>query len=181
MSRALHEERHNRLKLGMSKSSVTFVEGIHTTFGEIATHRGLEQWHLVGRVEDQPFCLFYIGMGATNWQSPVTLTPTLRRRILAQFKKEVRGQKHTWLQEFEIDLFHKGPAHDALTAACLEFHKTAWRDKMLDDRDEDYIVLNVPYADREKAGAAGCKWWAHHKVWVIHKTLDQAPVAQWLV
>lgn len=165
----------------MSKSSVTFVEGIHTSFGAIATTRGLEQWHLVGRIDGQPFYLLYLGMGATSWQSSAQLTPTQRRRILSRFKLEIRGQKHPWIQEFDVSLFEHGPANEALTAACLEFHTRAWRNNMLDDRDEDYIVLNVPYADREKALLAGCKWWSHQKVWVIHKTLDQTPVAQWLV
>ena len=56
----------------------------------------------------------------------------------------------------------------------------AWREKMLDDRDEDYIVLNVPYNERKEALDAGAKWWPHKKVWVIHKTLDIGAVARWM-
>lgn len=168
---------------GMAKSSVSFVEGIHISFGERATQRGLEQWYLVGTIEGEPFYLHYLGMGATNWAARDQLTPTFRKRILAQFKKEVRGQKQPWLQEFETDLFAtvSSPAQSAVTKAVIEFHKTAWRDRMLDDRDEDYVVLRVPYDDREKAKAAGAVWWHNQGVWAIHKKLDNGAVAQWMI
>ncbi len=167
----------------MSKSSVSFVEGIHISFGADATKRGLEQWYLVGRVDGQPFYLHYLGMGATNWASPETLGTTLRRRILARFKQEVRGQIHPWMQEFVTSLFvpASDPQQRALAAACIAFHRTAWRDRMLDDRDEDYVVLQVPYAEREQAQQQGAVWRSEQRTWVIHRRLlASANVAAWL-
>ena len=186
-ARKTHKNCHEKACMGynrsMAKSSVSFVEGIHISFGDAATRRGLEQWYLVGTVEGEPFYLHYLGMGATNWAAKGQLTPTLRKRILAQFKKEVRGQKQPWLQEFETDLFATGssPVQNAVTRAVIEFHKTAWRDRMLDDRDEDYIALRVPYADKDLAQAAGAQWRADKKIWVIHKKLDSGAVAQWMI
>ncbi len=167
----------------MSKSSVSFVEGIHISFGADATKRGLEQWYLVGRVDGQPFYLHYLGMGATNWASPEQLGATLRRRILARFKQEVRGQTHPWMQEFVTTLFvpASDPQQQALTAACIDFYRTAWRDRMLDDRDEDYVALQVPYAEREQAQKQGAVWRADLRTWMIHqRLLASADVAAWL-
>ena len=168
----------------MSKSSVSFVAGIHVTFGDRATLKGLEQWYVVGTVEQQPFYLHYLGLGATNWGSKgMPFTPTLRKRILAQFKKEVRHQDHSWLQEFSTDLFSpsSSPEQRKITAAVVEFYKTAWRDKLLDDRDEDYVVLAVPYTERAEALAAGAVWWPHKKVWAIHQKLDHGAVSKWMI
>lgn len=167
----------------MATSSVSFIQGIHVSFGAEAARRGLEQWYLVGYVEREPFYMHYLGMGVANWDAKIQLTPLLRRRILARFKATVRGELFPWLTEFSTDLFSKSntPEQQILTAACLEFHKTAWRDKMLDDRDEDYVVLNVPYADRSEALATGAKWWHHKKMWVIHKSLDSGAVARWMI
>lgn len=167
----------------MSKSSVSFVEGIHISFGADATKRGLEQWYLVGRVDGQPFYLHYLGMGATNWASPEQLGTTLRRRILARFKQEVRGHAHPWLQEFETQLLAptSDPQQRNIAAACIEFHRTSWRDRMLDDRDEDYVALQVPYDDREQAQKQGAVWRADLRTWMIHKRLlASADVAAWL-
>lgn len=166
----------------MAKSTVSFVEGLHISFQELALNRGLEQWYLVGYVEGQPFYLHYFGLGVTTWDAPINLTQVLRRRILAQFKKEVRGQKQGWLRELEFGNGTSiGPAlHDTLGAEATAFHTVVWRDKMLDDRDEDYIVLNVPYAQREEAQKAGAVWRGKEQVWVVHKRLDQRAVAQWI-
>ena len=168
---------------GMSKSSVSFVEGIHISFGPDANKRGLEQWYLVGRVDGQPFYLHYLGMGATNWAAPEQLGTTLRRRILARFKQEVRGQTHPWMQEFSTKLFvpSNDPHQRVVASACIEFYRTAWRDRMLDDRDEDYVALQVPYADREKAQQQGAVWRADSRTWMIHqRLLASADVAAWL-
>lgn len=117
----------------MTKSSVSFVEGIHITFDEEATRRGLEQWFLVGYVEGKPFFLQYWGLGVARWEADGHLEPHLKKRILANFKKNVRNETPIWLIQYESDLFadNQKVSHNIATKATSEFYHIAWRQQML--------------------------------------------------
>ena len=42
------------------------------------------------------------------------------------------------------------------------------------------IMLNVPYAEREKAKALGCKWSGAEKRWYIDDPDDVGPFMVWM-
>lgn len=117
----------------MKKSSVSFVEGIHITFDEEATRRGLEQWFLVGYVEGRPFFLQYWGLGVARWEAVGQLEQRFKKRILASFRKNVRNETPSWLMQYESDLFadSRKVSHNIAKKAISDFYHIVWRQKML--------------------------------------------------
>lgn len=65
-------------------------------------------------------------------------------------------------------------------AIVTTFFHEVWRDHYLNDRNEDYIALAVPFAEKDQAKALGAKWDWEGKVWQVEKQDDMTPFSRWL-
>jgi hypothetical protein len=142
-------------------------------------------WHIIGRLDDDtPFLLEY-SQAVTNWVCSETLGAALRRKILGKLREDIRRSQE--IPEFIVthDLTAFDDASIDLAASnagviVAAFFRDIWRERYLDDRDEDYVALSVPFAEKDAAKALGAKWDAENRIWRVRKQDDMEPFARWL-
>lgn len=139
-------------------------------------------WWVIGRVgTDTPFLLSYQEGGATQWTCAAALGEGLRKKILGRVRTELR--QATALPGYAVvhDLTHLGLREADAPAAQIwqQFFDQEWRANTLSDRDEDWLVLRVPFAEKDQAKAMGAKWDASKKVWLARADQRDA-FAKWL-
>jgi hypothetical protein len=144
----------------------------------------VNHWHVIGRLEDgTPFYLAYQD-GVTHWTCEADLGDSLRKKILGMLREQLRRQSdaipaYITLHDFtekesieSVDLKH---------AAILKaFFKDTWRAAYLNDRDEDYVTLTVPFVEKDAAKALGAKWDGAVKAWKVKKQPDMSAFSRWL-
>lgn len=142
-------------------------------------------WFIIGRLEDDtPFMLSY-SRAITNWWSNANLGASLRNKILKEFAENVRRAPVmpayiTVHDVSEIDRTNINAGGVAAGEITMPFIRDVWRNKYLDDRDEDYMALNVPFAEKEAAKALGAKWDGAAKVWRVKKQGDMRAFSRWM-
>ena len=143
-------------------------------------------WMVIGRLQSgTPFLLTYHGFGVTNWDCAARLGEGLRRKILNLFAETCRlvAVRPPWVdfQDFsELDLTDAEAATERAGQLSMSFHREVWRAQYLNDRDEDYVALKVPFAEKDAAKAAGARWEPMQKVWRVKRQADMAAFARWL-
>lgn len=140
---------------------------------------------IIGRLEDgKPFLLRYAS-GITNWTSPADLGEALRKKILSGLRQQVRYAESLPSYLVQHDL-RPTDANDpdvaARRAADIEqaFFRDVWRAQYLDDRDEDYVALAVPFAEKDAAKALGAKWDGAARVWRVKRQDNMSAFARWM-
>ena len=139
---------------------------------------------LIGKAGDTPFCLAYRG-GVTSWWCQERLGDSLRKKILGVLREEIRyGEtlpayivEHDIRESDELDL---NASSRAASDVELAFFNDVWRGVYLDDRDEDYVALAVPFAEKDEAKALGAKWDAQERVWKVKRQEDMSAFARWM-
>jgi hypothetical protein len=84
---------------------------------------------------------------------------------------------HDFAEEDAIDSQAASARAGEITMA---FHREVWRREYLNDREEDYVALKVPFAEKDAAKAAGARWEPMQKVWRVKLRADMAAFARWL-
>jgi hypothetical protein len=144
------------------------------------TMRDVYEYLVIGRLEDDtPFLLQYREGGITYWDCPIRLGEPLRRKILAKLRKEVRRAEtppaYLTTHDFTADA-----TTDVAFAAIEEFRHSVWRGQYLNEREEDYINLNVPFEQKNEAKALGARWDGVRRKWRIKRQVDMSAFARWL-
>ncbi|TXG96145.1 MAG: hypothetical protein E6R08_10250 [Nevskiaceae bacterium] len=141
-------------------------------------------WFVIGRLEGGiPFLLKY--SDCDQFICNVFLGGPRRLLILAQFRKEIlhAGVKKPFIEVRDLrDLGAPNP--DAEEAAVeriwREFKRKVWQEETLGEREEDFIPLKVPFAEKESAKSLGARWYAEQKVWKVHKSKDLRLFKRWM-
>lgn len=142
-------------------------------------------WHVIGLLDDgTPFLLNY-SQAVTNWVCEVNLGNSLRKKILGKLREELRrtdtvpgyivAHDLTAFDDENIDLGAQNAG--AIVAA---FFREVWRGRYLNDHDEDYVALAVPFSEKDQAKALGAKWDGGNRVWRVKKQDDMTPFSRWL-
>lgn len=142
-------------------------------------------WHVIGRLDDgTPFLLDY-SQAVTNWVCAANLGSSLRGKILSKLREELRraatipdfivAHDLTAFDDVNIDL-----GASKAFAIVSTFFREVWRDRYLNDRDEDYVALSVPFSEKNQAKALGAKWDGENAVWRVKKQDNMEPFARWL-
>jgi hypothetical protein len=143
-------------------------------------------WMVIGRLESgTPFLLHYHGYGVTSWDCAERLSVGLRRKILALFAETCRtvAVRPPWVvfeDLCELDRADDRAARERAGELFLTFHREVWRGEYLNDWDEDYVVLKVPFAEKDQAKAAGARWEPAQKVWRVKRQADLSAFARWI-
>lgn len=164
---------------------------IRTAYDDhLGTHERHVVW-VIGRLDDgTPFNLRY-GI-ATSWDCQVRLGESLRKKILDGLRRQVRFADA--LPDFVIDhdltaMRYDYAAYPERVDDPLwveedrierEFRDDVWRNLYLDDRDSDYVVLSVPYVERDQAKAAGAVWNGRLRAWWVNRPADLSAFSRWL-
>lgn len=162
---------------GRSLPTVTFETGfvLQVRFPWGHEIREREDLIVIGRLDGEtPFFLAHSFM--PQWASPVELGQALRSKIL-RAAKALKATPPDWLKSYRVEDF---PTEEASLAFVERFVTETWRGQYLDDRDEDYIVLTVSFADKDKAKALGAVWDLTLKTWKVHKSKDLTQFARWM-
>lgn len=142
-------------------------------------------WHIIGRLEDEtPFLLVYFG-GNANWYCESYLGDSLRKKILGRFREEVREANPipSFVTVHDVSDIDKTGLNNGSAAAseiAIPFFHDVWRAGYLNDRDEDYVALSVPFAEKDVAKALGAKWDGERKVWLVKRQADMSQFARWM-
>lgn len=141
-------------------------------------------WWMIGRLEGgEPFLLSYADGGYTNWTCDAQLGSGLRKKILDGLRRDCREVDVPPAIVEVIDVCSE-PAGNAMAVteqAFLRFFNEVWRAKYLDDRDEDWVELSVPYAEKGDAAALGARWDPVRKKWLANQRKgDLSAFARWL-
>lgn len=154
---------------------------------EIYGPRPRQDWWLVGRLEDgTPFLLIYAGGGLAQWACAQQLGAGLRKKILNGLREGLRQIEtlpegvvpYDFRAQDEADFNAGCAAAEQVTQA---FFRDIWRAQYLDDRDEDYLDLTVPFADKDAAKAVGAVWDSERRTWRINtKRVALSTVSRWL-
>ena len=168
------------------------LRDVHGTLGE------QHVWWVIGRVEqDAPFLLIYQDPGLTSWICESNLGDGLRKKILTHLRALRYASEMPGYVKI-LDLVSEGldtlkACQAATEAAFLEFFNKTWRAKYLDDFDEDWVDLDVPFEDRSQVKELGQQirqsmgkqlvtWSAQTKRWRINarKIGDTSAFSKWL-
>lgn len=142
-------------------------------------------WHIIGRLDDGTSFLLDYNQAVTNWTCAVNLGDSLRKKILGKLREELRRPAtfpdyivvHD-LTAFDGENVDLGASKAATIIST--FFRDVWRSRYLNDRDEDYIALAVPFAEKDQAKALGAKWDGENKVWRVKKQDDMTSFNRWL-
>jgi hypothetical protein len=141
-------------------------------------------WQAIGRLEDgTPFLLMYSGCGMTNWFCSANLGDSLRKKILGMVRTDLRRANPPPSYITVHDLTGEADWKVASSRAeqlSMSFFKDAWRSGALNDRDEDYVTLAVPFVEKDEAKTLGAKWDGAAKAWKVKLQADMTPFARWL-
>lgn len=166
--------------------AVEMIEGLHARYlvssMTSSRLRVADHYLVIGRIGDQPFFLSY-DRGVTRWQSAADLDERLRRKILHVLRKELRHAPVCpgWCRFLDLQGLPGLQAKQALGDAISSFARDRWRSAILGDRDEDYVDLAVPFAEKDQAKASGAVWSPSRKVWRVNLALyDRASFERWL-
>lgn len=141
-------------------------------------------WHLIGRLADgTPFNLFYSNT-VTSWASPARLSAGLRKKILARVREEIRyaAALPPYVTEYDYTTraltTHEEDAE--FSEIFARWDREVWRGQYLGDREEDYLDLEVPFAEKDQAKALGAQWDGPRRTWRVHRSKDLQTFARWL-
>jgi Domain of unknown function (DUF5710) len=143
-------------------------------------------WMAIGRLDGKaPFLLTYQGVGLTSWESPERLNEGLRKKILGIFRETCRTPtvRPVWVEFHDLTEAEARDPNAATERAAdltMGFHRDIWRREYLNDRDEDYLELKVPFAEKDAAKAVGARWEPLKRVWRIKRQEDLSAFARWL-
>lgn len=168
--------------------SATFETGILirrkiADWTQLTRFKLVNHWHVIGRLEDgTPFYLAYQN-GVTHWTCEADLGDSLRKKILGMLREQLRRPNgipayitlHDFTEEESIESVDQKHA-----AIWRDFFDGTWRRDYLNDRDEDYVTLNVPFAEKDAAKALGAKWDGAVKAWKVKKRPDMSAFSRWL-
>ena len=118
----------------------------------------------------------------TNWFCSANLGDSLRKKILGMVRTDLRRADPPPSYITVHDLTGEADWKVASSRAeqlSMSFFKDAWRSCTLNDRDEDYIPLVVPFTEKDEAKALGAKWDGTAKVWKVNMQADLALFARW--
>ena len=162
-------------KVSLERALCIQRRALHSTF-----------WMVIGRLESgTPFLFHYQGSGFTSWECAVRLGEGQRRKILHLFAETCRtvAVRPPWVHFHDLSKLDLADEHQATARAgeaCLAFHREVWRGEYLNDRDEDYVALKVPFAEKDQAKALGARWEPMQKVWRVKRQEDMAAFGRWL-
>ena len=145
-----------------------------------------DYWYVIGNLSDgTPFFLAYELI--PSWASPKHLGEPLRRKILREFKARIESAPHlSFIQQHDLTSIPDDDSNDPRSASqlalglYLAFFNGSWRAETLNDRDEDYVWLNVPFAEKDDAKRLGAEWRSVEKKWRVKQRGDMSPFARWL-
>lgn len=148
--------------------------------------RPRDYWYVIGNLSDgTPFFLAYELI--PSWISPKHLGEPMRRKILKEFKARIACAPHpAFIERHDLTGIADDNSDDPSSASqqalglYLAFFNGAWRAETLNDRDEDYVWLDVPYAEKDEAHALGAEWRGAEKKWRVKQPDDLSPFARWL-
>ncbi|HZC25015.1 MAG TPA: DUF5710 domain-containing protein [Candidatus Binatia bacterium] len=173
-----------RCESALVESGICIRRYFPAIYGSREEHKLRHDWHIIGRLEDgPPFLLMYSGCGMTNWFCSANLGDSLRKKILDKVRTDLRRADTPPSYITVHDLTGEADwqvANSRAEQLSLSFFKTAWRSGTLNDRDEDYISLAVPFAEKDEAKALGAKWDGQAKAWKVKLQADMTPFARWL-
>ena len=137
---------------------------------------------LVGETQD-PFWLWYRD-GLTQWESRVRLGQPLRRKILQLLRSTCRyvDQLPSFMEIHDLRAQDKADtelgrkANEALELAFLERFKTDY----LKEIPEHFIVLEVPFSEKDQAKALGAIWDPSLRKWKVLEEHYTQEFARWL-
>lgn len=129
--------------------------------------RVVDHYTVIGRVGQDPFLLEYQEGGLTYWNSPANLGDRVRRKVLSVLRKQARHAQAlpAWCGFHDWSALDQNVSHHRLSEASSDFFERRWKDATLNDRTEDYVDLNVPFAEKDEARALGALWDPARRVW----------------
>lgn len=136
--------------------------------------RDVWHWWAIGRLDNgEPFLVTHTG--PVGWDSPAHLGDGLRKKILGRLRTDVRhatappaGFACHDLRAVDRQGLEVGRV--AAGALVEAFRRDVWRARFLQDHDTDYVILNVPFAEKDAAKAAGAQWDPAQRTWKINAT-----------
>lgn len=165
---------------------VSFETGLlfHRSIPAFQYRAPRKDYFLIGKAGDVPFFLAYQG-GVTNWWCQERLGESLRKKILGVLREEIRYSEslpsyiveHDFRESDEQDL---DASSRAASDVEMAFFNDVWRRIYLGDRDEDYVSLAVPFAEKDEAKAMGAKWDAQERVWKVKRQEDMSAFGRWM-
>lgn len=161
-------------------SFVSFIEGICINVmvaSDINYNDKKEERHfyVIGYLDNKTsFMLCYIGAGITQWYCKERIGDALRRKILENFKSEIRSNdvlpsyiKYYDFKE-ELSLLHN---------LAMDFINKIWEQKY--SGKEPIIILDVPFEEKQEAQKLGAFWDGSIKKWCIEES-KQAALSKWI-
>lgn len=140
-------------------------------------------WQVIGLIGDgTPFLLYYSGAGFTQWHAPSHLGDPLRRKILAGLRVEVRraDPPPAWLQVHDLTALGIEEGAKAAEKLTLEYYHDVWQAGYAPEPAPDYVLLAVPFAEKDQAKALGAVWYPEGKTWRVQRREDMSAFAAWL-
>lgn len=142
-----------------------------------------QSFAMIGRLENNtPFLLNYTD-GLTSWSCADSLPLPLRRKILNTLRHQVRftDNQPNYITYYDLqNITDFSESTKKSEEIYSHFFNDVWRNTYLDDRDEDYIDLIVPFAEKDKVKALGAKWNPVKKVCTVKNQPDMTPFHQWM-
>ena len=152
------------------------------------------RFHVIGRLEDgTPFYASWQAfLSVTSWNSTVTLGQGLRGKILRQIRAELADAPTLPAYAVEHD-FRSKQEDEALRCAnfsalwdkeiephLLHFHNNIFVREYLGIREEDFVHLTVPFAEKDEVKALGAKWDGSAKKWKINIS-EKERFSRWII
>lgn len=145
-----------------------------------------KDWTIIGRLDDGLPFMFMYRNSITNWFCEQQLGLSLRKKILNTFREEVRctdGLLPGYIVMHDLQMVDQvdiNAGHTAAAAIEDPFYNDVWRSEYLDDRDEDYVVLSVPYAEKDEVAKLGAKFNGNIRKWWVKRADDMTAFAKWI-
>lgn len=130
-----------------------------------------------------PFLLEYTE-GVAQWESPTRLDLPLRRKILALLRTTCRfvEQPPSFIQVHdlrEFDHADRKQAEEQASSLRMAFEQR-YRSEFLNETPEEFLVLNVPFAEKDEAKKLGAVWDSSLRKWKVNKELGLKAFERWL-
>ena len=153
------------------------------TFGQ--SKRDVHVLVLIGLVGEaqEPFWLWYRD-GLTQWESREHLGQPLRRKVLQLLRTTCRYTEKlpSFIKTHDLraqDAADLEIGHKANEALELAFHK-CFKAEYLKEIPQQFIVLEVPFSEKDEAKKFGATWDSELKKWKISQERYTEQLARWL-